>query len=285
MGDPDQGIGPQQPGSWIYTTGPFMDLPVRFDIGAGLPWEEKKIALAEQMATVVPEFHCPSRRAAKAYPAFSPSGQTCENGVRPKNAALPAAVAKSDYAINGGNGSGWNRGAGGTGGAPEEYCLHDSGLGGLIGSAGYPNCNWHIPSPSQDMYWQRFNGVSGWRTAARISQISDGVSKTILVGEKFMQPRYYENSCPNTGSQPSKGNAGDNGSMYMGWDIDIARTGLLERDYDSEPYNAAGDGQFGGPHPRAANFAFCDGSVRSIRYGVENFERFVTRNDSDLPAN
>jgi prepilin-type processing-associated H-X9-DG protein len=111
------------------------------------------------------------------------------------------------------------------------------------------------------------------------------VSKSILVGEKFMQPRYYENSCPNTGSQPSKGNAGDNGSMYMGWDIDIARTGLLERDYDSEPYYAAGDGQFGGPHPRAANFAFCDGSVRSIRYGVENFERFVTRNDSDLPAN
>ena len=69
MGDPDQSIGPQQPGSWIYTTARYIDKRSDFDIGAGLPWHQKKVALAEQMATVVPVFYCPSRRPAVALPA------------------------------------------------------------------------------------------------------------------------------------------------------------------------------------------------------------------------
>jgi len=286
MGDPDQGIGPQQPGSWIYTTGRFMGLRADFEIGTGLPWDEKRAALAEQMATFVPVFYCPSRRPAKAYPAFGPTGISCENGVLPKNSLLPPKVAKSDYAINGGTGDGWESGAGGTGGAPEVWCLkgYTNGITGTTGAPAYPDCNWHIGFP--DKYWQRFNGVCGWRIGARINQISDGVSKTVLVGEKLMQPYYYEHSCPGTGAQPSKGNAGDNGSMYMGWDIDVARTGGLARDHNAEnPVWGIGDRLFGGPHPHAANIAFCDGSVRSIRYGVKNFERLVTRNDSDSVSN
>ncbi len=49
-----------------------MELRTDFDIGAGLPWDEKKVALAQQMAIVVPEFYCPSRRPAKALPAIQP---------------------------------------------------------------------------------------------------------------------------------------------------------------------------------------------------------------------
>ena len=52
------------------------------------------------------------------------------------------------------------------------------------------------------------------------------------------------------------------------------------RDYNAVDSNSADNSQFGGPHPDAANFAFCDGSVRSIRYDVANFARFITRNDS-----
>lgn len=276
MGDPDQGIGPQQPGSWIYSTGPYMDLRADFNIGAGLPWDQKKIALADQLETVVPVFYCPSRRPPNALPAYSSEGRPCDGGIYPKNALLPPKVAKSDYAINGGNGTGWNGGAGGTGGAPAADCLEPSLF---AGNPSYPNCNWHISNPAG--YWQQFNGVGGWRVGARVSQISDGVSKTVLVGEKFMQPFFYENPCPNTGAQPSKGNAGDNGSMYLGWDVDIARTGRLARDYDAVPPTSGTDNsQFGSAHPRAANFAFCDGSVRSIAYDVENFARFITRNDA-----
>lgn len=277
MGDPDQAIGPQQPGSWIYTTGRYMDVAANFDAGAGLPWNEKKAALAELLSTAIPNFNCPSRRPAVALPARSPSGVTCENGILPKNADLPVKVAKADYAINGGAGVGWDDGAGGTGGAPEESCLRPSAFGGDDGIGNYPNCAWHIYPP--DAYWQRFNGVSGWRIGARMGQISDGLSKTVLVGEKFLQPQHYEHSCPLPGGQPSKGNGGDNGSMYIGYDLDVARTGQLMRDYNPQIGLSIGTSHFGSAHPEAANFAFCDGSVRSIRYDIENFQRFVVRND------
>jgi prepilin-type processing-associated H-X9-DG protein len=279
IGDPDQGVGPQQPGSWIYTTGPYLDVEANFNLGAGLPWLEKKVALGQQMTVVVPIFNCPSRREPKALSTLSSSGIPCENGIRPKNADLPRVAAKSDYAINGGNGIGWDGGAGGSGGAPNEDCLHSNGFGQATSGGNYPNCNWHI-YPT-DMYWKNFNGIGGWRIGARTNQVTDGLSKTVLVGEKFMQPTYYETSCPHPGSQPSKGNAGDNGSMYMGWDIDTARTGMLARDRVADQSSNVSESQFGSAHAEAANFAFCDGSVRSVRYDVEQFHRFVTRNDAN----
>jgi len=279
MGDPDQGVGPQQPGSWIYTSGRYLESEANFEAGAGLDWPQKRAALAGLLSTVIPEYYCPSRRPAKALSSQSPTGFPCDNGILIKNADLPMAVASSDYAINGGSGNGWDGGAGGTGGAPYEDCLRGNKLGG---GPQYPNCSWHIWNSAK--YWQRFNGVSGWRIGAHAGQISDGVSKTILVGGKFMQPMFYENSCPLGGFQPSKGNAGDNGAMYLGWDLDVARTGKLARDYNAVSPNTADNSQFGATHPHAANFAFCDGSVRSIRYDVANFVRFVTRNDADMPA-
>jgi prepilin-type processing-associated H-X9-DG protein len=280
MGDPDQGVGPQQPGSWIYSMGRYMDVDANFDIGTGLPFPLKKAALPALMSTAIREFHCPSRRPAVALPAYSADGRPCDGGIFPKNSNLPAKVAKSDYAINGGNGSGWDSGAGGTGGAPSESCLRPNGLSG---GPNYPHCDWHISSSESPEYWQYFNGVSGWRIGAQVRQISDGLSKTVLVGEKFVQPMFYEGSCSATGSNPSKGNFGDNGSMYIGWDVDIARTGQLKRDQNLQPPDSVFPSQFGGPHANAANFAFCDGSVRSIRYDVADFARFITRNDAQSP--
>lgn len=273
MGDPDSGVGPQQPGGWIYSVGPHMEEQVVFNLGAGLPWNRKVKELAKQMAAVVPLFNCPSRRGAKAYPAYGPSGDPCERA--PKNSELPPEIAKTDYAINGGIDEGWNDGAGGSGGSPEVVCLTSVGFGGATSPGTYPECNWHITDGPT--YWRRFNGVSGWRIGARAAQIIDGVSHTLLVAEKLMQPRYYEHSCPNS---TAKGNGGDNSSMYQGWDIDTVRTGGLERDYDARSATTSTGNFFGGPHATAM-VAFCDGSVHSMAYDVANFNDFVRRNDAD----
>ena len=89
MGDPDRGVGPQQPGGWIYTTGPFLEEQAVFNIGAGLPWAQKKVALAKQMAAAVPVFNCPSRRAGRPMPAFSPGGGVRESPDRRTRNAAP----------------------------------------------------------------------------------------------------------------------------------------------------------------------------------------------------
>jgi prepilin-type N-terminal cleavage/methylation domain-containing protein/prepilin-type processing-associated H-X9-DG protein len=283
MGDPDQGIGPQQPGGWIYSTAPYLEEQAMFNLGAGLPWAQKKVELGKQMAAVVPVFNCPTRRAPRTMPAFSPTNVSCENGKEPINANLPSEVAKTDYAINGGA-DGFDDGAGGSAGGPIESCLHQGGFGGDAPGL-YPNCEgWHIQDGPG--YWNTFDGVTGWRYGARMAQIVDGASQTVLVGEKIMQPYFYEHSCPATqpgvpADQPSKGNGGDNSSMYQGWDIDSVRKAGLAQDHDAEPLTGGAGNFFGGPHTGAANISFCDGSVRSIEYEVEGFEKMVRRNDAD----
>jgi prepilin-type processing-associated H-X9-DG protein len=114
-----------------------------------------------------------------------------------------------------------------------------------------------------------------------MGQIVDGASQTVLVGEKIMQPYFYEHSCPGTGSEPSKGNGGDNSSMYQGWDIDSSRKQGLAQDHNANNITDGVGNGFGGPHTGGANIAFCDGSVRSISYDVEGFTAMVRRNDAD----
>jgi prepilin-type processing-associated H-X9-DG protein len=288
MGDPDQGIGPQQPGGWIYTTGPYLEEQAVFNIGAGLLWDQKEVELAKQMAAVVPVFNCPSRRPALAMPAHSPTGASCENVPRPQNSILPQEVAKSDYAINGGIGLGWDDGAGGSGGYPPDICLksQQNALTGGTDPAQYPDCGWHgtfsIPKNRQDYWNERFNGVSGWRTAARLGQLTDGASQTVLVGEKIMQPYFYEHPCPGPDSNPSAGNGGDNNSMYQGWDIDTSRTGGIAQDHNADNITTGVGNIFGSVHSSSAHIAFCDGSVRAISYDVENFGQMLQRNNVDF---
>jgi prepilin-type N-terminal cleavage/methylation domain-containing protein/prepilin-type processing-associated H-X9-DG protein len=279
MGDPDQGVGPQQPGGWVYTVGPYLEEQAVFNLGAGLPWAQKKVALSKQMGTAVPVFSCPTRRGQNPMPNIAASGGSCENGAVPRNAELATEVAKGDYAANGGQGAGFAVGAGGTGGAPEESCLNQGGFGGSSPGT-YPACNWHITDSAT--YWNTlFNGVVGWRVGARIGQITDGASKTVLVGEKLMQPYFYANSCPGTGTESSKGNGGDNSSMYQGWDIDTVRQGGIRQDYNADNPESGVANIFGSAHTGSANIAFCDGSVQSIDYEVETFNQMVSRNDGD----
>jgi prepilin-type N-terminal cleavage/methylation domain-containing protein/prepilin-type processing-associated H-X9-DG protein len=303
MGDPDQGVGPQQPGGWIYAIAPYLEEQAVYEVGKGLPWDRKKVELAQQMQHVIPAFNCPSRRPAAAQQAYSADQKLCDGGQPdlPKNVDAsslgapgnsPWTIAKTDYAANGGNTHAAT--AGGSHGGPDASCLQPS-QGPLGGGphGNYPNCVWPINDSTYSNLLKSFDGIVGYRMSARVDQITDGTSKVILVGEKQVQPQFYDGVCPCTGN-PSKGNGGDNNSMYQGYDYDNVRWAYPFQDYDIDEPICSGIGSdgvrsnnhfeaFGSAHSAGLHVAFCDGSVRMITYSIDRdiWGDLIMRNNGD----
>src|SRR5262249_27737941 len=129
-------------------------------------------------------------------------------------------------------------------------------------------------------------------------QISDGTSKTYLIGEKSVQPKCYTgvggNMCP-----------ADNGSVYEGHDWDVIRwtyrdsdatnsgantrdwRPLKDEDHATSESNAWGNGDqwgetnFGSQHSAGCFFAMCDGSVQTISYSVDQKVNYNLSNRKD----
>ena len=102
----------------------------------------------------------------------------------------------------------------------------------------------------------------------RKDDIKDGLSQTMLLGEKYLAANAY-----GVGVSPS-----DNETAYVGMDNDIGRTTVCppKQDRWGDGTNAAY--AFGSAHPNSCNFVLCDGSVLAISYAVdaENFRRLGT---------
>ena len=260
-GDPDFGYGKSQPGGWTYDVLDYMEGTNIRDLGAGLeevgPNSPKWDALGVLKSIVFPMMHCPSRRPAIGYPAIESSN----------NAAQPAVLGKTDYAINGGT-KAEILGAG-----PSLRCLLN-----------YPNCTWN--EEAETWLQESFDGLSTYRSEVTIAQITDGTSNTLFVAEKYMNPNQYD-----TGD-----GCADNNSLFQGNDWDTNRwivggstmrarpvlhldpsnpdeldsTKLQERmPRQDTPGFENCTKRFGSVHAAGFNASFCDGSVRVVSYDVD----------------
>jgi prepilin-type N-terminal cleavage/methylation domain-containing protein/prepilin-type processing-associated H-X9-DG protein len=92
----------------------------------------------------------------------------------------------------------------------------------------------------------------------RITEITDGTSNTILVGEKSMDPRGY-----------TSGSWYWNQPVFSGGSGGTARLGTyVYRDAIDVPF----PDHWGSAHPSRAQFLFADGSVRSLSYTIAHTE-------------
>ncbi len=241
-GDPDRGFGKDQPGGWDYNILPFVEQQALYDMGSGMSLLQKFTAANERMKIPLELFHCPSRRSPGVRPAFA----------RFNNAVPIRENAKIDYACNGGSFRDFH-------GAPSSYFAEE-------------NHDWFDPEAEGRVY----DGVSHIRSKIQIAQVTDGTSHTLMVGEKYLNPDFYEDSQ----------GWGDDEGAFAGQQVDSCRwtaeglSRLPAPDRAGVPHHFA----FGSAHPGGWHAAFCDGSVHSISYDldVDVLYRLGSRFDGEI---
>lgn len=109
------------------------------------------------------------------------------------------------------------------------------------------------------------------------NDVTDGLSNTILVGEKQCHPTVLGSS------------GGDNEPWHnSGWDQDHVRFGEAVPEPDSRHPDSRSSTfwsvRFGGSHPGGFTAVMGDGSVRFIRYGIDsaNWMRICLINDGEV---
>jgi prepilin-type processing-associated H-X9-DG protein len=257
QGDSNKGFGVKQPGGWSFNILPYMeessvrDLVQGLDSSTPTEYEAKMLQIVQ---TPIPVFNCPSRREPRLYlfdVEDKPVKQWLAENLRSCRSGS-CQVARTDYAGNGGS----------------IYLEVDAGNVGPadLGDAA-TFTNWIT---------ERQNGVTYQRSRVKLAQITDGTSKTALIGEKYLSPQDYD-----TGKSDL-----DDQNIFVGHDVDNirytghrlaaggVRTAILPAQDSNEQVGSVvvADGigpAFGSAHSGSMNMAFCDGSVQSIEYGID----------------
>jgi prepilin-type N-terminal cleavage/methylation domain-containing protein len=260
-GDPNRGFGKKQPGSWAYSCLPFMEAGALHQRGKGASGTVLRDILTEVAQTPVATFYCPSRRPAVAYNNADP-------GAPNRNFGSPPTLARIDYAANLGPRT---TKLPGDPSYPEQY-FTQWGPGPQLAEA---DDETKFMSAKADLF-KYCQGVVFQRSEINLKHITDGASNTYMIGEKYLNPRWYDGG---QSSDFSLKDIGDDQGAFIADDLDANRnTGPDLRDPRANPADVAptqdqeGLGlffNFGGSHPGSFQMAMCDASVRGVSYTID----------------
>lgn len=254
-GDPDRGFDERQPGGWAFNILSFVEESSLRDLGAGLTDAAAKADLAVvRLTQPVALFSCPSRGAAGRRPLAAAKNPLRVTAIPQMVARRPPAVVRGDYAANMGSGALPNQYR--SGGSPSSVTSGDM-MTDAMWQSGYG------PPP---------DGVIFRRSRIRLKEITDGLTATYLLGEKYVDPASLA-----TGMSDD-----DDQCLYSGHDRDVVRVGLEPPSQDRAGFDpvtlsgVAGSANkfplpiaFGAAHRDGCGMAMADGSVRPVAYTVE----------------
>jgi prepilin-type N-terminal cleavage/methylation domain-containing protein/prepilin-type processing-associated H-X9-DG protein len=273
VGDADRPPDWRQPGGWIYNILPYIDQQPMHDLGAGLgAWDSsgKKDAHARRQLIGLSSIACPSRRIPAAWPYVA--------GLTQANASSTSTRNRSDYAANGGDRYD-DPTAGGTPVPAWSFWANQSSGPNSVTEVENPPGQITTNARAYFSAVGKFdNGVIFYGSMTRVADIADGTTNTCLVGEKYVNPDWYE-----TGQS-----GGDNEGATIGANADIVRwSGNKDTGYTPPYQDVPGSDYwsgFGSPHSGSLNVATCDGAVRGVSYSIdpEMFRRMCHRWDGQL---
>ncbi len=263
--DPNQGFGKKQPGSWVYSILPYIGQLQLFNLGLGLSGGALDTARAQMAGTPLAVMNCPTRRKAQMYPGSFKSASVPSGALF----SVPG-YARGDYAASYGDmqySSGYV-----LVGSPavSSYAVANSswaGGGHSCWVCDLPYSSWHSnggnSTRSACTPTVLMTGIVYQESEVTAAMITDGLSCTYLVGEKYLTPDFYSNG----------GDPGDAESMYSGDDDDNQRTSWYTPMQDTPGYKPMTYNQtclWGSAHDTGVNMAFCDGSVHEISYSINS---------------
>ena len=279
-----------------------------------LPYLEEgavsNLVQTEQLSSaVVGLYNCPSRRGVTRGDRISdPDGRAADDGISLIDyASIAAGAARTEHATLAdweaflaepfvvANNAAWRRAAWGC-----PTC------GGAVPNANFVDTSKRI---RDEIDWVQYRGViqrtdyfiqgSGASMEGRtggagirmtFAKITDGSSKTAIVGEKWLPLEFYDYA-------PHPGRAGDDRGWADGWDCNNVRISTIQPRPDSEgdvpttgsnagggQCDEVGDWALGSAHPGGINAVYADASVHFINYDVdlENFNRLGHRRDGEV---
>jgi prepilin-type N-terminal cleavage/methylation domain-containing protein len=234
LGDPDRGFGPDQPGGWFYNSLPYLEENDLHQLGVGMDYPEERQAHAERIEMPVTGTLCPSRRNTQLYPFLGPP-------MNPDviNAGPYEFTTRIDYAINAGS-------------SDDVECERQ-----YLASGG------DFVMPQRGVRWckdtSKFDGITYQQSLVLPAHVADGLSKTYLLGEKYLNAAEYE-----SGIDP-----GDNESPYTGVNVDHTRGTSARIRLIPDTPGVASKFAFGSAHESGFHMATCDGAVDWVTFDVD----------------
>jgi prepilin-type N-terminal cleavage/methylation domain-containing protein/prepilin-type processing-associated H-X9-DG protein len=243
-GDPDLGYS-KQPGGWPYSILSYIEEQPLHDMGAGLAMAQKNMIFMTRDKTPVTIYYCPTRRPASAYPCSQKNWN---------HAANIGVAARIDYAMCVGDATG----------------NYDTDLSSIP----VKNRNTGVLYPTLDprALSQRDNPGANppyENVLIRLAQITDGTSKTYLVGECYRNPdTYLTGNSPND-DWPAYNGSQDDKERSVGYDARLYRVGHPPTQDTPGAMPTSLRFAFGSAHSGGFYMAFCDGSVQFENYDID----------------